>query len=169
MRIAMRAATPDDAPAIAEIRTAAAEDLTSRFGKGHWSLATSAKGVISDMRSGAVLVASNRNKLIGTLQLATKKPWAIDIAYFTGCHNPLYLTNMAVAPTLQGKGIGRACIDSAVETAQSRGADAIRLDAYDAAAGAAGFYRKCGFRETGSVSYRNVPLIYLELMLGDLK
>jgi ribosomal protein S18 acetylase RimI-like enzyme len=165
----MRSATPDDAPAIATLRTAAADDLTARFGKGHWSLPTSVKSAITELKSATVLIAGNRNKLIATVRLAPKKPWAIDTSYFAVCHNPLYLTNMAVAPASQGKGIGRACIDSAVEVAQSHGADAIRLDAYDAEAGAGGFYEKCGFRETGRVTYRNVPLIYLELMLGELK
>jgi hypothetical protein len=42
---------------------------------------------------------------------------------------------------------------------------AIRLDAYDADAGAGGFYAKCGFREVGRVTYRTVPLIYFELLL----
>jgi hypothetical protein len=44
-------------------------------------------------------------------------------------------------------------------------ADAIRLDAFDAEAGAGGFYSKCGFREVGRVSYRNVPLIYFEMLV----
>lgn len=165
----MHPATPDDAAAMAELRAEVAADLTSRFGKGHWSSPGTVKGVLHDMKTGTVFVARNRNKLIATLRLATKKPWAIDTAYFTACHHPWYLTTMAVTPALQGKGIGRACIDSAVEIAKSRGADAIRLDSYDAKAGAAQFYRKCGFRETGRVSYRNDPLIYLELMLGELK
>jgi hypothetical protein len=43
--------------------------------------------------------------------------------------------------------------------------DAIRLDAYDAEAGAGEFYRKYGFREVGRASYRNVPLIYFERLL----
>ena len=64
------------------------------------------------------------------------------------------------------KGASRAVT---VEIAQSRGADALRLDAYDAEAGAGGFYVKCGFREVGRISYKNDPLIYLELMLGELK
>jgi hypothetical protein len=37
-------------------------------------------------------------------------------------------------------------------------AQAIRLDAYDAAAGAGGFYATCGYRETGRV--RGTPLVY---------
>lgn len=44
-------------------------------------------------------------------------------------------------------------------------ADAIRLDAFDAAAGAGPFYAKCGFREVARVTYRKDPLIYFELTL----
>ncbi len=36
---------------------------------------------------------------------------------------------------------------------------------YDAEAGAAGFCRKCGFREVGRAAYRKVPLVYLEMLL----
>jgi hypothetical protein len=43
--------------------------------------------------------------------------------------------------------------------------DAIRLDAYNADADAGEFYRKCGFREVGRALYRNVPLIYFEMLL----
>jgi len=43
--------------------------------------------------------------------------------------------------------------------------DAIRLDAYDADAGAGGFYSNCGFREVGRVNYRGTPLVYYELLL----
>ena len=169
MRVALHPATPADAAAIAELRAAAADDLTARFGKGHWSSRGTVKGVLHDMKTGTVFVARNRNKLVATLRLATRKPWAIDTAYFTVCNNPFYLTAMAVAPSSQGKGIGRACMNSAVEIARSRGADALRLDAYDAEAGAGGFYGTCGFREVGRVTYKNDPLIYLELMLGKQK
>ena len=31
--------------------------------------------------------------------------------------------------------------------------------------GAGDFYRKCGFREVGSATYRSAPLIYFELIL----
>jgi hypothetical protein len=44
-------------------------------------------------------------------------------------------------------------------------ADAIRLDAYDAPAGAGGFYATCGYTEVGRVRYRGTPLIYYELLL----
>jgi hypothetical protein len=36
---------------------------------------------------------------------------------------------------------------------------------FDGEAGAGAFYAKCGFREVGRVVYRNVPLIYFEMLL----
>lgn len=45
------------------------------------------------------------------------------------------------------------------------GGHAIRLDAYDATAGAGGFYARCGFAERGWVVHRGVPLVYFELVL----
>ena len=117
------------------------------------------------MRNGTVYVARKRNKPIATLTLATKKPWAIDRKYFSKSKWPLYLVGMAVAPDEQRKGIGRRCIEETIKIARQWPIDAIRLDAYDAAAGAGEFYRKCGFREVGRTSYKGAPLIYFELLL----
>lgn len=43
-------------------------------------------------------------------------------------------------------------------------ADAIRLDAYDAKAGAGGFYARCGWTKRGHATYRGAPLVYYELL-----
>jgi hypothetical protein len=51
------------------------------------------------------------------------------------------------------------------EVARTRTVDAIRLDAYDAEAGAGPFYARCGFREVGRVLYRSTPLVYYERLL----
>jgi ribosomal protein S18 acetylase RimI-like enzyme len=169
MRVKLRQAKTDDARATAKLRAAVALDLTSRYGKGHWSSAGSEKGVLYDIRTSRVFVATKRNGLIATLRLSSRKPWAIDTKYFSQCANPLYLTNMAVDPAMQGQGIGRLCMEEVRRIAEEWPADAIRLDAYDAEAGAGAFYRKCGFREVGRTSYRNTPLIYLELMLFESK
>jgi len=167
MHVAFRPATPDDASAIAGLRAAVADDLTRRYGKGHWSFAGTEKGVLHDISTSRVVVAENTTRMIATLRLATRKPWAIDTKYFRDCATPLYLTTMAVAPEAQRLGIGRRCIDHARQIAEEWPADAIRLDAYDAQAGAGQFYLKCGFREVGRASYKNNPLVYLELMLSE--
>jgi GNAT superfamily N-acetyltransferase len=123
------------------------------------------KGALFGMRRATVYVARNHNRLIATLALSTRKPWAIDKKYFQASKLPLYLTSMAVLPDLQRKGLGKLCIEEAQRIAREWPSEAIRLDAYDAGAGAGEFYRKCGFQEVGRVTYRNAPLIYFEMLL----
>jgi GNAT superfamily N-acetyltransferase len=113
-----------------------------------------------------IVIARANRRIIGTLRLATKKPWAIDTAYFTAAEKPLYLTGMAVHPHVQRKGVGRSLLKEAEEIARAWPADAIRLDAFDADAGAGGFYAKCGFRQVGRVTYKKDPMVYFELVLG---
>jgi ribosomal protein S18 acetylase RimI-like enzyme len=72
---------------------------------------------------------------------------------------------MAITPARQRMGLGRRCMEEVIRIARAWPADAIRLDAYDADAGAGGFYAKCGCTEMGRVSYRGTPLIYYELLL----
>jgi ribosomal protein S18 acetylase RimI-like enzyme len=159
-------AVPEDVAALVALHAAVAAELTSRHGKGHWSSATpSEKGVLYQMRTGRAFVLREENEVIATLRLCAKKPWAIDAKYFTACKKPLYLLDMAVSPARQRQGIGRLCMDEARRIAREWPADAIRLDAYDAEAGAGAFYEKCGFRKVGRVTYRNTPLVYFESLL----
>jgi GNAT superfamily N-acetyltransferase len=74
---------------------------------------------------------------------------------------------MAVSVAHQGEGLGTQAIEDACAVAREWPADAIRLDAYDAAAGAGGFYLKCGFTERGRIVYRGDPLVYYEILLSD--
>ena len=114
------------------------------------------------IQTSRVLVARKGRSIVGTLRLATKKPWAIDASMFVPVRRPLYLLDMAVAPEAQGQGFGQHLVEEAKVTARSSLAGAIWLDAYDAPAGAGPFYVKCGFREVGRAVYRGVPLIYYE-------
>jgi GNAT superfamily N-acetyltransferase len=159
-------ATEADAAALAALRNAAAARLTRDHGPGHWSSCVTERGALRAILTSRVLVARAGDGLVATLRLATKKPWAIDVAYFTPVGRPLYLLDMAVAPERQRQGIGRRLLDQAVAVARAWPADALRLDAYDAPAGAGGFYARCGWRERGRTSYRGNPLVYYELLLG---
>ena len=140
-------------------------ELTRRYGHGPWASTTSERGMLFAFRISRVFVARRGEKILGTFRLMRKKPWAIDTRYFTPADNPIYLFAMAVTPESQGKGIGRACLEEAERLGRAWPADAIRLDAFDAEAGAGGFYARCGYTEVGRVSYRNTPLIYYELLL----
>ncbi len=165
MRVTFTEAGESDAASIAAVRNAAAADLTSRFGNGHWSGQVTERGVRSSMRSAKLVVGRVGRRMVTVARLGTTKPWAIDIAYFTPCRRPLYLTDMAVAPEWQGQGIGRRCVAEVIRRAARWPGDAIRLDAYDAPAGAGRFYAACGFVKRGHATYRGTPHVYYELLL----
>jgi GNAT superfamily N-acetyltransferase len=166
MSLSFDTATEDDAGAIALLQTRVADDLTRQYGAGHWSAAVTEQSVVRGIAgSSAVLVARDLSEVVATLRLVTKKPWAIDPAYFSAVRRPLYLLSMAVEPARQRTGIGRRLLEEARLFGTRWPADAIRLDAYDHAAGAGPFYVKCGYREVGRVTYRSVPLKYFELLL----
>ncbi len=165
MRVQLQKALPEQATAIASLRRAVADNLTRQFGHGPWSSGGTEKGVLFDLRNSQLYVVTHQDKLIASLRLDTKKPWAIDLKYFSAIRKPVYLLAMAVHPDWQRKGIGRLCIDEVKRIGKSMPADAIRLDAYAAEAGAGEFYSKCGFQEVGRASYRNCPLIYFEMLL----
>jgi len=165
MNLSVTTTTEDDAPAIASLRNSVAEHLTRDYGRGHWSSPITEQGVLRAIKTSRVLVAWDGSGIIATLRLAAKKPWAIDLTYFTAVGRALYLHDMAVAPDRQRQGIGRRFLREAIAVARAWPSDSLRLDAYDADAGAGTFYAKCGFREVGRVIYRKTPLIYFELLL----
>jgi GNAT superfamily N-acetyltransferase len=165
MRLKFRDATADDAPIIAGLQNAAAGALTARFGEGHWSSLVTERSAMLAQRHAKVRVGRNGKRILTVLRLATKKPWAIDVSYFTPVKRPLYLTALAVAVTHQGQGLGHLALEDARSIATAWPADAIRLDAYDHEAGAGPFYLKCGFCERGRVVYKGGPLAYYELAL----
>jgi GNAT superfamily N-acetyltransferase len=126
---------------------------------------TTERGVLAGMRHSRVIVAVHRNRIVGSLRLTTKKPWAIDRSMITPVKRPLYLVGMAVAPDMQRKGIGALLMRRAEEVARDWPAQSIVLDAYDAEAGAGDSYAKYGYREIGRKAYKGDPLRYYELLL----
>lgn len=72
---------------------------------------------------------------------------------------------MTVSVAHHGQGLGTLALEDAERVARDWPADAIRLDAYDALAGAGDFYRKYGFKDRGRVAYKGNPLLYYELVL----
>lgn len=165
MLLKFRDATLDDVPVIAALQNAAAGALTARFGEGHWSSLVNERSATLSQRHARVRVGRSGKRILTVLRLATKKPWAIDVSCFTPVKRPLYLTGLAVSVAHQGQGLGRLAMEDACAVARAWPADAIRLDAYDAPAGASEFYAKCGFKERGHVIYRDDPLVYYELLL----
>jgi len=166
VHLKFRDAAVQDAPRIAALQNAAAGALTARFGAGHWSTLVTERSAALAQRHARVRVGRSGKLIVTVVRLATKKPWAIDVAYFTPVKRALYLTGMAVSVAHQGLGLGRRALEDACAVAAAWPADAIRLDAYDAAAGAGPFYEKCGFVKRGRVVYRGNPLVYYEAVLA---
>jgi len=165
VELRFRDAKADDVPVIAALQNAAAGALTARFGAGHWSSLGTERGATLAQRHARVRVGRSGKRILTVMRLATKKPWAIDVSYFTPVKRPVYLTGMAVSVAHWGQGLGRQAIEDACAIARAWPADSIRLDAYDAPAGAGDFYVKCGFKERGRVVYRDDPLVYYEFLL----
>jgi GNAT superfamily N-acetyltransferase len=163
--LTFRDATLADVAVIAALHNAAAGALTARFGAGHWSMLTTERGAAHAQRHARVRLGRDGRRVLTVLRLATKKPWAIDATYFTPVKRPLYVTGMTVSVAAQGQGLGRRAMEDARRVAKTWPADAIRLDAYDATAGAGMFYERCGFTERGRVVYKGVPLVYYETLL----
>jgi GNAT superfamily N-acetyltransferase len=165
MRIKLEFATPDDVAGLIALRDAVNRRLFSRFGEGIWLVKLTEAGALLAMRRSNVYIARFRGKPIATLALSTRKPWAIDKGYFSKSEAPLYLTSMGVDPEHQRRGVGRSCMDEVRRIARQWPSDAIRLDAYDVAAGAGEFYRRCGFRMVGRATFRGAPLVYYEMLI----
>lgn len=165
VKVSVELADSHEAGAIAALRRSTSEQLTLQYGRGHWSSCPTEPSVVRDIKNSRVLAARRGNAIVGTLCLGTKKPWAIDLKYFTAVPRAVYLHSMAVTPDYQRCGIGRRLLVEAGAIARAWPSHAIRLDAYDADAGAGGFYAKCGFREVGKAAYRNTPLVYYQMLL----
>ena len=165
MPLKLRLAGAHDVAELVAMRTRVNEDLAKRFGEGFWLGRPTESGERFLMRIAQVYIALYRGKIIATLALSKRKPWSIDVKHFRVSARPLYLRGMAVDPAKQRKGVGRQCIEEALRIAKLGGFDAIRLDAFDCAAGAGEFYRKCGFTEAARVAYKGVPHIDFEMVL----
>jgi GNAT superfamily N-acetyltransferase len=165
MAVTIRLATEADIPELLRLRLCVDADQARRFGNERWSTTINEKSIARGMKSSRVLIAARPERMVGTLRMETKKPWAIDLTYFTPAASAVYLHDVDVDPRIQRSGVGRRLIEHAKAVARDWPVDAIRLDAYDGPAGAGPFYEKCGFTEVGRKVYRGVPLVYFEFLV----
>jgi len=84
-----RDASLDDVAAIAGLQNAAAGALTARFGPGPWSSLVNERGAAPAQRHARARIGRDGNRILTVVRLATKKPWAIDVSYFTPVKRPL--------------------------------------------------------------------------------
>lgn len=165
--VSISVANKTEATALAALRTAVAQGMAQQFGDGPWAKAPTRAEVGRQLRASRVLVARQGDEVMGTVRLVTALPGVIDTHAFTPVGKAFYVLGLAVAPGCRGRGIGSQLMEAAKDTARSRGAQALWLDAYDHAAGAGLFYMKCGFRQVGRTNYREVPLLWFEWLVAE--
>ena len=150
--VSIRPATLMEVKTIHSLSLAAADGLTRRFGKGAWSDISLLNTLRRVLRGGTLFIIVTGGKVVGTFTVDTVK-------------GDFYLRSMSVQPASQRHGIGRRAMTEIETLARLRCLKAIRSDAYEADAGAGGFYLKCGYKETGHGVSNGVKLAYYEKVL----
>lgn len=166
MAMTIQLATEADIPELLQLRLSVDADQALRFGNDRWSPTINEKSVTRALKSSRVLVARRSGRIFGALRMETRKPWAIDLAYFTPVASAVYLHDVDVDPRVQRSGVGRRLMEHAAVVARELPVEAIRLDAYDGPSGGGAFYEKCGFTEVGRKVYRGIPVVYFEFLLA---
>jgi GNAT superfamily N-acetyltransferase len=88
--------------------------------------------------AGRVLVAVHRERIVGHLQLTeTVRPAEAEVK------------SMAVVPEWQGRGVGRALMEAAIERARGEGRQTLVVATAAADIGNLRFYQRLGFRMRG--------------------
>ena len=142
-----RLAEEADARAVRRVRERAADDLTAQFGRGHWSTVSTVPTLRKHAAARQLYVVERKGEVVATFTLSPKKIVFYRKGWFAEPEVPaLYLTNMAVHPDLQRRGIGRWIMGAIEGLAKEARCRAVRFDAYDGDAGAGEFYQKCRYR-----------------------
>ena len=142
----IRPARPEDAPAIRQLVQDAYGHYVARMGKPPGPMLDDYDRRIAD---GQAWVLEDEDWLAGVLVLEDVSGGA------------LLLDNVAVAPSAQGKGYGRALIAFAEAEARRRGHGEVRLYTHVLMRENLALYARLGFRETGRVSEKGYERVYM--------
>ncbi len=73
-------------------------NLAHRFSEGYGVGRRTERGALAAMKRGRAFVGRFRGRIVASLTLSTRNPWAIGARYFHLSQTPLYLRSMAVDP-----------------------------------------------------------------------
>jgi GNAT superfamily N-acetyltransferase len=164
--VKLREADTDDIKTVRAILAAAAADLGTRFGLGHWSNVRTVETLRKYASKGELYLVELDSVPVGTLRLTSRKIGFYHQDWFAHPRDPaVYLFDMAVHPDSQRRGIGRSSMELVENRALHAGLRAVRLDAYGGAVGAGDFYRSCGYTLVHKGDMRGVALEYFEKTL----
>ena len=142
----IRLARPEDADAVRQIVQDAYGHYVPRIGKPPGPMLDDYAQRIAD---GQAWVLEDGGQLAGALVLEDAEDGA------------LLLDNVAVAPSAQGKGHGRALVAFAEAEARRRGHGTVRLYTHVLMTENLALYGRLGFHETGRVSEKGYERVYM--------
>jgi ribosomal protein S18 acetylase RimI-like enzyme len=148
--VIVREALPDELAEVGELRVRAyaAQDLLAVIAEYADTLRGLGNGGGAD-----VLVAVEDARLLGTVLV---QPWGPASEIATG-PDEAELRALAVDPGAQGRGVGRALLDAAVDRTRAYGADHLVLSTQPAMAAAHRLYRAAGFVRLPERDWSPVP------------
>jgi ribosomal protein S18 acetylase RimI-like enzyme len=133
----IRRATPGDAPAVARLL----HDFQEEFDEPSPGIETLEERYGELIRNKEMIVLLVGDGPDGFAQLRFR-PWV----YSAGLHS--YLEELYVVPDLRGNGLGRALLETAMETARGEGAEQMELGTSETDTAARKLYESVGFINT---------------------
>ena len=148
----IRPARPEDAPAVRRLVQDAYGPYMARLGKPPGPMLDDYDRRIADRQ--AWVLEEDDGRLAGLLVLEDAPGGA------------LLLDNLAVAPSAQGKGQGRALVAFAEAQARRRGHGEVRLYTHELMTENLALYARLGFRETHRASEKGYARVYMAKALA---
>ena len=153
-----RKADPQDLPQLTEMYARIYKDMQSK-GIYLWNEQYPAGALPGDISAGRLWLLCGSGTVAAAFALDTDEPCG-DIQWQEPSAKAAILMRLGVDPACSGKGLGRSCIEFALEKARSCGFEFLRLIVADCNVPAGRFYDKCGFTR--------VPGVHLEQFGGEV-
>jgi len=148
--LTIRQASSEDVEPLYDVLVKCGLDMRDRLGLTHWAPAYP-RGLFEEhTEKGLVYSVEVRGgEPVATFTAGCDAPHYLDLSLWpNGAEPSFYLSQLAVSPKLQGRGIGRACIAAVERLALEHGCRSIRLDAAEAHAELLDWYLDLGYRES---------------------
>jgi ribosomal protein S18 acetylase RimI-like enzyme len=146
----LRPATVADAPRLTELVQAAYGPYVERIGSPPRPMTDDYADVI---RRHSVTVAERDGQIVGLVVMGADE-------------EGFFVDNVAVDPSQQGRGVGRALLEHAETSARSDGFDSIYLYTHELMTENLALYERVGYAEYERRMYGDACLVYLRKRLG---
>ena len=143
-QVHLRPATSADIPAIIAVTRAAYTLFADQLHPPSSVLNETPETVASALHNGGIIVAETHDEIVGAVRYEPREDY-------------LYLGRLAVAPTWQGRGIGRRLVTAVEEWAILLGLDEVRLGVRPELPRNRAMYARLGYVDDGHAPFRSDP------------